>query len=89
MNANELIQYLDLPVEEIQLLCAHILSNKTSTNALNELIDSLDLSDINMNETLQHDFLYETLLQFDQIIKIATIEIWQDYKQKNKTDRNV
>ncbi len=34
MNVNELIQYLDLPVEEIQLLCAHILSNKTSTNAL-------------------------------------------------------
>ncbi len=37
-----------------------------------------------MNETLQHDFLYETLIQFDQIIKIATIEIWQDYKQKTK-----
>jgi hypothetical protein len=84
MNTNDLIQYLDLPVEEIQLICARILSNKTSTNALNELINSLDLSDINMNETLQHDFLYETLIQFDQIIKIATIEIWQDYKQKTK-----
>jgi hypothetical protein len=69
-------------------MCTYTLQQNIN-QCTHELINSLDLSDINMNETLQHDFLYETLIQFDQIIKIATIEIWQDYKQKNKTDRNV
>ena len=37
-----------------------------------------------MNDNLQHDFIYESLIQFDQIIKIATIDVWSFYKNKSK-----
>jgi hypothetical protein len=37
-----------------------------------------------MKDNLQHDFIFETLLQFDQIIKIATHDTWLFYKGKSK-----
>jgi hypothetical protein len=37
-----------------------------------------------MNDNLQHDFIYESFIQFDQIIKITTIDVWFFYKNKSK-----
>jgi hypothetical protein len=37
-----------------------------------------------MDDNAQHDFIFETLLQFDQILKITTIELWQAYTYKVK-----
>jgi hypothetical protein len=42
----------------------------------------MSLSDIGMTDERQKNFIFETLIQFDQILKIATIDIWQSYKNK-------
>ncbi len=55
-----------------------------SEEAATDFFNSLLLSDINMNDNLQHDFIYESLIQFDQIIKITTIDVWSFYKNKSK-----
>jgi hypothetical protein len=72
LDINSLTQYLEL------------LSNKKSEEETIEFLNSLLLTNINMKDNLQHDFIFETLLQFDQIIKIATHDTWLFYKGKSK-----
>jgi len=84
LDINNLIQYLELPLDQVRAICAQILTNKTSEdNALN-FFNTLPLAEINMQNDLQHDFIFESLMQFDQIIKITTIDIWNHYKHKTK-----
>jgi hypothetical protein len=84
LDINSLLNFFELPSDKINLICAQLLTNKNSEEAIITHLNSLLLTDINMQEDLQHDFIYETLLQFDQIIKIATIDTWSHYLNKTR-----
>jgi hypothetical protein len=84
LDISSLLAFLDLPLQQIKLICVQLLTHKHSEEAATDFFDSLLLSDINMNDNLQHDFIYESLIQFDQIIKITTIDVWSFYKNKSK-----
>jgi len=82
MDISELTHYLEVPNETLHLICAQILTHKTSDNETLNLFHSMSLSDIDMTDERQKNFIFETLIQFDQILKIATIDVWQSYKNK-------
>jgi len=84
LDINSLLKFFDLPSDKISLICAQLLTNKNSEEVIITHLNSLLLTDINMQEDLQHDFIYETLLQFDQIIKITTIDTLSHYQNKTR-----
>jgi hypothetical protein len=84
LDITSLLKFFDLPSDKISLICAQLLTNKNSEEVIITHLNSLLLTDINMQEDLQHDFIYETLLQFDQIIKITTIDTLSHYQNKTR-----
>jgi len=82
MDISEFTRYLEVRNETLHLICGQILSHKTSDNETLNLFHSMSLSDIDMTNERQKSFIFETLIQFDQILKISTIDIWQSYKNK-------
>jgi len=84
LDINNLLQYLELPLDQVRTICAHFLTNKTSEENALIFFNTLPLAEINIQNDLQHDFIFESLIQFDQIIIIATIDIWNHYKNKMK-----
>jgi hypothetical protein len=48
------------------------------------LISSLKLSEINRNDELQNIIIKETLINFDQILRLSTIYIWETHTEKLK-----
>jgi hypothetical protein len=44
----------------------------------------MSLSDLDMTDKRQKSFIFETLIQFDQILKVTLIDIWQSYTNKLK-----
>lgn len=84
VGISTLTEFFELSLDTIRLICTKLLTNKQSNDKAKLLFDSLPLSEINMDDNAQHDFILETLLQFDQILKITTIELWQAYTYKVK-----
>jgi hypothetical protein len=48
------------------------------------IINSINLSNINLNEETQYNFITETLIPFDQMLRATTIDLWHHHKEKNK-----
>jgi len=84
LNVTSLENYFEMPLDRMCLTCTKLISNIHSDEEAMNLFNSLPLSEINMNVDIQHDLILEPLLQFDQTLKITTIELWQDYKCKSK-----
>jgi len=84
IDTRELIEYLEVPLNIIRLTGAKILtdngSNKTALNSIN----SANLQSINLNPTDEFNFLSETLINFDQILRIMTINLWEVQREKSK-----
>lgn len=76
--------FFELPKKTILLIGAKILTNKNSDNEAQQIIDSLTLTDVDVSNKIQHDYLVKTLLQFHQILRITTIDIWSNFKQLTK-----
>ena len=78
----DLISYLELPPEVILLTGAKILANTNSEDDALHILQSLQASNLNLNDKLQHTFVTETLLQFNQILQMTTIDIWKSHNHK-------
>jgi hypothetical protein len=77
-----LTEYLDMPAEEILTAGTKVFLKIQSDNATSKVISSLDLSDIKMEEFGDNAFITEILLNFNQIIKLTTIGIWNQHQEK-------
>jgi hypothetical protein len=80
-DIDEISKYLELPPEEILLIGTKIWTDNQSEDKATKLIESLKLSDINMNKHTDFAFVTEILLNFNQILKLTTIGIWQQHKE--------
>lgn len=60
-----------------------ILNTTTDEEAI-DLVNSFQLADINMNDELQNTIIKEVLINFNQILKITTINIWSHHQQQIK-----
>jgi hypothetical protein len=84
IDIQSLTEYLGLPAEEILLTGAKILTDNTSNEDVSSMIRGVKLSDIDVNNKIHENFITETLLSFDQIMKVATVDIWTTHKEKSK-----
>jgi hypothetical protein len=84
IDTRELIDYLEVPLDIIRLIGAKILTNNGSDNTALNSINSLNLQNINLNQKDEFNFLSETLINFDQILRITTIDLWEIQREKSK-----
>jgi hypothetical protein len=82
LDITNLIEYLKVPTESILLMGTKILTNLTTDEEAKTLISSLKLSEINLNDELQNIIIKETLINFDQILRLSTIYIWETHTKK-------
>jgi hypothetical protein len=83
-NTEELSVYLDTPPEDILLIGAKIWLNNQSEDNANKLLESFKLNDIDMENQKDYILTIEILRNFDQILKLTTIDIWQQHKKTAK-----
>jgi len=81
-NAEELLSYLELPSEDILTLAAKIIANSNSDETASKLIQDTAISEMQLNNAIQKEFVSETLTQFDQILHTSTTGIQKHYNRK-------
>jgi hypothetical protein len=69
IDITDIIDYLNVPSENILLIATKILTNLTTDEEANELISSFNLSDIDLDDEQQLSIIRETLTSFDQILR--------------------
>jgi hypothetical protein len=84
IDAKEIINYLEVPLDTIRLLGAKILTNNGSDETALNSFTSINLNTINLNHQDEFNFISETLIIFDQILRITTIDLWETQKEKSK-----
>ena len=84
IDTSDISKYLKLPPKDILIIGAKILTRAPSDDEASTLINALNLSDININNAHQHTFISETLLNFDQILRTTTVDIWSAHTGKLK-----
>jgi hypothetical protein len=85
-DTNDLVAFLEITSDKILIIGAKILTNCNSDEDAKSLIDSLNISEVDMLDVFQNTFVKETLLNFNQILKITTILIWTDHNTLAKQD---
>jgi hypothetical protein len=88
-SSKELLAYLELSQIELLNLGAKIISNNDSDETAKTLIESIQLSDFDIANDTQYNFVTETLTQFDQIIRTVTIDTWLYFKEKTTQTKAV
>jgi len=84
IDTSDIVQFLDLTREEILIIGYKYLLKLESQDEIDGFTQSLNLSDINSSNELHLQFVWETLIQFDQILRCTTIDLWQQYEEKSK-----
>jgi len=84
IEVDTLADFFDLPLEQILTLGAKIITKADLDEEVNSILQSINLSDIDVNNVIHEGFLSETLISFDQILKMTTIHVWDLQKEKNK-----
>jgi hypothetical protein len=84
IDISDILSFFELPPETILLTGAKLLLNIDTEEEISHIINSIDLSFINLNEETQYNFITETLIPFDQILRATTTNLWHSYKEKTK-----
>jgi hypothetical protein len=82
VDISELTEFLNLTSEYMLLTGAKILLNTVSDDKAINLVNSFLLSDIDMDDEYQHIIIREILVNFNQILHVTTISIWDHHKEK-------
>jgi hypothetical protein len=77
-------RYFALSPDSMLLIGAKILFNTDSSKEDTNKILDLQNAVVDINDALQHSFIFETLIQFDQILRTTSIDIWCHKKEKNQ-----
>ena len=84
IDVSEITNFFSLPINDILLTGAKFLLNTESDETASNKLDTLLISEINTSNELQHRFIFETLIQFDQILRMTTVTLWNYHKEKMK-----
>jgi hypothetical protein len=84
IEVDGLAEFFDLPLEFILILGAKLIMKTNSDSEANSMLMTMNLNDIDVGNSIHENFLSETLISFDQILKITTIETWLFQKERNK-----
>jgi hypothetical protein len=83
-ETNVLSDYFNLPLTDILLIGAKLLLKSDNKEEVNKILDSLKLSDIDMEHYSSSFFLTEIFLNFDQILKVSTLGAWHLHLEHTK-----
>ncbi len=92
IETNDLVKYLELPVDTILLLGTKILTKITNDEEAYNLLSAVNFSDIDDENPIDENIISETLIGFDQIIRATTIGLWafqQDRDKKHAAAQNL
>jgi hypothetical protein len=84
IEISDILNFFELPPETILLTGAKLLLNTDTEKEISHILNLTDLSSINLNEETQYNFITETLIPFDQILRATTTNLWYSYKEKTK-----
>jgi hypothetical protein len=84
IDCTEVINYFSLPPDMVQNIGTKILIESDSSERADSTIETINLSDANLNNENEFTFISETLIAFDQILRITTVDLWHDYNIKAK-----
>jgi hypothetical protein len=81
IDVKEIVAYLETPLENVLLTGAKIAANTQSDDNTTKLLASFKIGDICMENQTDYTFVSKILLNFDQIMRLTTISIWQKHKE--------
>jgi len=84
INIDDLLEYLDTPLKEILFIGTKQLTDATTTEEFEIILDTINFADIDPDNPIHESFIIETLTSFDQIMKTATIDVWLQHKERVK-----
>jgi hypothetical protein len=84
VDTTELVVFFKVPSDKILLMGTKILLNIESNEEATNIINSLQLSEVDMNDDLQNTVIRETLFNFNQILTLTTIYIWEHHSEATK-----
>jgi hypothetical protein len=71
-----------MSTEEILTAGTKVFLKIQSEDTISKVHTSLDLSDVNMKKFDDYTSITKILLNFDQIIKLTTVGIWNQHQEK-------
>jgi hypothetical protein len=84
LEITSILDFFEIPSDTLLLIGTKILLNSISNEEALNILSLLNLSDINLNNDTQYNFISGTLLPFDQILQATTVNLWCNYKEKAK-----
>jgi len=84
IDTTELIHYFELPYDIVHLIGAKTLFNDDSLTNITNTFNSIDLNSINLHQENEYLFCSEILSNFDQILRVTTIDLWNSHTEKMK-----
>jgi hypothetical protein len=84
INIDDLLEYLDTPLKEILYIGTKQLTDATTTEEFELILDAINFADIDPDNPTHESFIIETLTSFDQIMKATTMDVWSQHKERVK-----
>jgi hypothetical protein len=84
LEISNILSFFEVPSDALLIIGAKILLNTTDNEEALNTLGLLNLSDINLNNDFQYNFVSKTLIPFDQILRATTVDLWCHYKEKCK-----
>ncbi len=75
IDSKEVVNYFGLPPNTVQTIGTKILIDSDSTERSDNTIETINLSETNLNNDNEFTFISETLIAFNQILCITTIDL--------------
>jgi len=87
IQTDDLTEHLGLPLEDILLLSAKIIHDAASDSEVKNLISNINILEFDTTDNIQREFVSEVLMNFNQIIRITTIDIWHYNKERTRQSK--
>jgi len=84
LQVKDLEEFLEIPLNEILLKGTKLFLDTETDEEANNILESMDLSNFDPSNELQNTFVSETLISFDQILKVSLLDIWRFNREKLK-----
>jgi len=85
-NISDIIEYFELPPNEILLICSKIITKNTDDIYNQSVLTTIDMIHLNLaaHNAEQLHILTETISAFDNILRATTVELWEANLQNQR-----
>jgi len=80
----EIVNYFELHIDAICLIGAKTLTDNSSDEKAINSMNLLGLHEINLANETEFNFISESLISFDQILRVTTIDLWNNHEENSK-----